>query len=125
MGKIFEFDPQIYPRKLWVVVNPNYEDINKTFEESIDELEDHYEAIVHHVTHTSSGKGGLLVIFKDVEFMTTSTISHESTHVAIDIFEYTGCRIDYLNQESFAYLVGWIAGCINTVNDGIHSKKMQ
>lgn len=49
--------------------------------------------------------------------MTAKNIAHESTHAALEIFAYVGARISYDNQEPYAYLVGWIADCIDKVKN--------
>lgn len=37
-----------------------------------------------------------------------STISHESTHAALHIFDHVGAKAESKNDEPFAYLVGFI-----------------
>lgn len=63
-------------------------------------------------------KGGILIRFRNKKAMTTSIISHEATHAALEIFDYVGAVVDPKNQEPFTYLVGWIADCINQVKIG-------
>ena len=36
----------------------------------------------------------------------------------MNIFDYIGAKVDLANQETFSYLVGWIADCINQVRTG-------
>ncbi|MBR8706941.1 hypothetical protein [Bacteroides pyogenes] len=110
--KIHEFDPLIYPRKLWVVVGTD------TFSdrfEGVSEWDDAADAIVDCVYDKQKDLGGVLVRFKSKKSMTVSTISHESLHIAMNIFDYIGAKADSMNQEPLAYLVGWIAGKINQV----------
>ena len=85
--KIHEFDPVIYPRKLWVAV-------------STDTLSD------------------ILVRYESKNAITIANIAHESSHIAMNIFDYIGAKVDLANQETFSYLVGWIADCINQVRTG-------
>lgn len=47
--------------------------------------------------------------------MTTGIITHESDHVAIEIFDYCNCKIAVDNQEPFTYLAGWVADCCDQV----------
>ena len=49
--------------------------------------------------------------------MDVETISHESVHVASCIFNDCGLRMGFADQqdEHFAYLVGWVAKCIDKV----------
>jgi hypothetical protein len=42
-------------------------------------------------------------------------IAHESTHVALGIFDYIGSEVAANDSEPFAYLVGWVFGCIDKV----------
>ena len=42
-------------------------------------------------------------------------IAHESAHVALGIFDYIGSEVTASDSEPFAYLVGWIFGCIDKV----------
>lgn len=113
--KIHEFDPLIYPRKLWVVVGTD------TFSdrfEGVSEWDDTADAIVDCVYDKQRDLGGVLVRFKSKKSMTISTISHESLHIAMNIFDYIGAKADPMNQEPLAYLVGWIADNINQVKIG-------
>lgn len=82
--KIHEFDPVIYPRKLWVAVS----------------------------TDTFSDR------FESKNAITIANIAHESSHIAMNIFDYIGAKVDLANQETFSYLVGWVADCINQVRTG-------
>jgi hypothetical protein len=36
----------------------------------------------------------------------------------MNIFDYIGAKVDLVNQETFSYLVGWVADCINQVRTG-------
>lgn len=89
--KIHEFDPVIYPRKLWVAVSTD------TFSDRL---------------------GGILVRFESKNAITIANIAHESSHIAMNIFDYIGAKVDLANQETFSYLVGWVADCINQVRTG-------
>ena len=74
------------------------------------------------VMYKENGLLGELIWFPCASAMPIGHISHEATHAAIDIFDDCGCRIDAENQEPFAYLVGWIAKCINEVKRGKYGK---
>lgn len=119
--KIFEFDPQIYPRKLWVVSSVNEKELKKVFvntdrtELDLVGLSD-FDAIVYSVRNIKDdGKIGELVILVRPEQVDTGKIVHESIHVALDIFFDLGMRVDYENQEPFTYLSGWVGKCIEKV----------
>lgn len=40
------------------------------------------------------------------------TIAHESLHAALDVFDFVQVTVDTRNQESLAYLIGFIASCV-------------
>lgn len=114
-NQVHEFNPLIYPRRLWVTVSKD------TFKERFDgvsEWEDDSYAIVDCVHDRQRDLGGVLVRFESKNAMNADNISHESTHIAMEIFKYIGATVDLSNQEPFSYLVGWIAGCINQVKTG-------
>ena len=114
---IKQFDPQIYPRKLWVVIEPDMGKLMSRFGGlEKDELEDEtWDAMTAHVYNKNKNIGGLMVIFKNSECLTSSNITHESIHVAMDILDYVGVKIDYDNQEPLAYLAGWVTECVYKV----------
>ena len=111
MKKIFEYNPVIYPRKLWVSVGASTKELNEVFEE-VEDMEDSAIATVYSVCRTENKMGGMLIRFNNRMDMTPSVIAHESVHAAMGIYGYVGAEVDLDNQEPFAYLVGWIADCI-------------
>lgn len=114
---IHEFDPQIYPRLLWVVKGGELEEIRKTLE--FGELGDDEQkggAVTISAYDNANKKGGFLVWFpKSGEMSNLNWIAHESTHVALGIFDYIGSEVSANESEPFAYLVGWVFGCIDKV----------
>ena len=115
---IHEFDPCIYPRLLWVVKGGALEEIRKTLE--FGDLGDDFESTGGATTiaayDNANKKGGFLVWFpKASEISNLDWIAHESTHVALGIFDYIGSEVEANESEPFAYLVGWVFGCIDTV----------
>ena len=114
---IHEFDPCIYPRLLWVVKGGELEEIRKTLE--FGELGDDEQkggAVTISAYDNANKKGGFLVWFpKASEISNLDWIAHESSHVALGIFEYVGAEVECSRSEPFAYLVGWVFGCIDKV----------
>ena len=114
---IHEFDPQIYPRLLWVVKGGSLEEIRKTLE--FGELGDDEQkggAVTISAYDNENKKGGFLVWFpKASEMSNLDWIAHESAHVALGIFDYIGSEVAANESEPFAYLVGWVFGCIDKV----------
>ena len=47
---------------------------------------------------------------KSADFI--NTISHEATHIALDIYEYIHQNVCFCSQEPFCYLQGYAAECI-------------
>lgn len=117
---IFEFDPHIYPRKLWVSVGASTEELQERFgKEDIKDFDESYYAETMALQQKEPLLGGVLVRFQDLKAMSPENIAHEAAHVAIEIFDYCDCRIDVDNQEPFSYLVGWIARCCDEVKNNL------
>lgn len=123
--KIYEFDPQIYPRKLWVTVGVPFDELKDEFENLKPMEESNYAQVDHIRKLKPEVRGGLLVRFEDLEALKKAgNITHETTHVATEIYDYIGAYHDNKNQEPFAYLCGWIAACIEEVKQiEIENKK--
>lgn len=114
--KIHQFNPQIYPRRVWVTVGADTACLRDMFGDDIKDMDQYANAEVQCVTRKKpSSVGGVLIRFKTKADMTTDIIAHESVHAAIHIFDYAECCISTDNQEPFAYLVGWIADCCQQV----------
>lgn len=112
---IHEFDPCIYPRLLWVVKGGTLEGIQETFEVEC-EADDVGGAVTLPARRRSDGRLGYCVWFPKVgDTRRLDWIAHESSHVAVCIFNDIGGVITYEDQEPFAYLVGWVFGCIDTI----------
>ena len=117
---IFEFDPQIYPRKLWVSVGASTEELQERFgKEYIKDFDESYYAETMAVQQKEPLLGGVLVRFQDLKAMSPGNIAHEAAHAAIEIFDYCDCRITVDNQEPFSYLTGWIARCCDEVKNNL------
>lgn len=125
--KVDEYDPQIYSRKLWVATSTEgLADIFQFYmtdgttpmskvDAEIELADDGIEMCTFAVEKLSNGLYGALVVIPDVDIIIEGTIAHEAVHVADYI-----CEQQHLNTESFskgneayAYLVGWVAGCIS------------
>ena len=114
--KIYEFDPQIYPRKVWVTVGVPFEELKDEFED-LKPMEEGSDAQVDHLRKLKPEvRGGVLVRFENLDTLKKfGNITYESIHVATEIFDYIGAFHDPKNQELFAYLCGWIAKCMDEV----------
>ena len=110
--QVHEFDPVIYPQKIWITTSKN--SYFEGFEELpvMDKSED---ACVCLAKNTARNIGGIFIRFGGRKSMTTAAMAHESVHAAMEISDYIGAKIDIQNQEPFAYLVGYIADCCEQV----------
>lgn len=121
--KIDEYDPVIYPRKLWVSL------YNGTMKPFIDkfcyrdgcELIDmgdsgETDARTYCVVEKSTGKYGYLVLIDSIglkdKTLLIDIIAHESEHVKTNIFEDIHLYTNVESQEADAYMVGFIAKSI-------------
>lgn len=116
--KIHEFDPQIYPRLLWIAVGAPDEVIKDMFEDAPPMPESANAQVDYTRRLKPDVRGGVLVRFPNTKAMTTKVIAHEAAHIAVGIFDYIEAPIDIRHQEPFAYLCGWIAECIDKVKRG-------
>lgn len=114
---IHEFDPCIYPRLLWVVKGGTLEGIQETLEITCEcEQEEKSGAVTLPVRRKDNNRFGYCIWFpKSGDIRRGDWIAHESTHAALCIFDDIGARVSYEDQEPFAYLVGWVFECIDTV----------
>lgn len=85
----------IYPRKLWVAVSTD------TFSdrfEGVSEWDDTADAIVECVRDKHRNLGVILVRYEIKNAITIANISHESSHIAMNIFDYIGAKVYLANQ---------------------------
>lgn len=121
--RVYQFDPMIYPRFLWVVTGGDYSDMKKWFldysGEEIEELNiENMGGMTDCVTFRQNLCLGILIWFPDIRLAKANWITHESVHGTLELFDQLGLRVDFRNQEPVAYLAGWIAECIELVKLG-------
>lgn len=114
-GKIFEFNPLIYPRRIWIGYNVKGKTLKTYFGVDIDNMDGFDASVYHDLRREANKKLGVFVRFESKKAMTTSNIAHESVHAALDILDELGSFASNVNQEPFAYLVGYIAKCCDAV----------
>ena len=117
---IHEFDPMIYPRTLWVYIGWDKSIVTDRFELVYKDaaiMRNDSVGTVIPVIEKSTRNLGCVVVFRSKKYAITKNICHESVHVADYISEQLGIVgqnfIDL--NESYAYLTGWVAGCIDEV----------
>jgi hypothetical protein len=114
--KIHQFDPVIYPFKIWIIVDKNPDVIANDFTEYGGESivfakgdVGALSAFVMSVVHKESNSYGAVIFFRSKKSMSFELVAHESTHAAKHLFEHIGA--DVTPSEPFEYVVGWIADC--------------
>lgn len=117
--QIHQFDPVIYPFKLWIVISSDLKAISERFNDypSGNEFSytdaDNMIAFTQNVQQKSDGLVGAIIVFKKRSDCNVRLIAHESTHVALLLWKHVG--EDEPGMEADAYLVGWIAECCEKV----------
>ena len=129
---VYEYDPKIYQRKLFVMKGCEIKDIKERLstrddEEIETEIEKGSEPALRvfpMVKIKDTGAyGELVVVFVEPEYVSCGMISHEAFHVAMDILSELGVMFHADNQEHIAYMVEWAAECIHDVITGEADKE--
>lgn len=120
-----EYNPQIYPFRLWIGENLDYAEIEDKFwalttmTERTDFSRDCYEhdrftvATCFPVAEKESGWIGIYLSVWNPRLFDVGKIAHESSHVADFVFEKLGIQSDGFNGgEARAYFTEWVADCI-------------
>lgn len=129
--QIHGFSPTIYPFRLWVSVNPSFEDVKDKFwllnkkNERIDfDAEESWNstttvASCYPVSDKESGRTGIFCGIFRKDRLSVGTTAHEASHITdfiSDSFGLSGFNFD--DGEARAYLIGWAANCIWNVKSG-------
>ena len=119
-AKIYEFDPVVYPRKLWVVVKGSAKDIANTFAEpncggdcdvDNDDIANS-DALAFSAQNKDEKTNGVVVWLHSPSRTRIEVIAHEALHAAAMILNECGVKPDFDNDEPLAYLVGFCAESI-------------
>jgi len=116
--KIHEFDPIIYPYKVWIIISEPLKIIGEHFNQfdnkEITSFEncENLDAFVMPVRNKINHMYGCVIYFSSRLSMTYNIVAHESSHAAKYLFEYIDA--DIKPHEPFEYVVGWIAECCDT-----------
>lgn len=126
--QIKEFNPTIYPIKVWVANNVPIKQVIAKFYvrtdngDAADFLEEDFSkdngvtASTFVVFDKKTKQGGTLVYIFAPKRAKVNIICHEAAHCADFICETFGItKGKYEDGEAYAYLIGWIAECINSV----------
>jgi len=120
-----EFDPIIYPFKIWVATNPEYSQVARKFliidssgnidnfrEKDLSNPDNSRAARTFVVSNKIDQMGVFICVFSKRE-MTAKYIAHESAHCADFFAEQLGLTTGkFYEGEAYAYLIGWITNCI-------------
>lgn len=114
----YEYDPVIYPRKVWVHIGTDFKELaSEVFAgELIFDDKMCNGAVFDEVIRKSDDKYGILATSPSAKEMTMKVCSHEASHVCDDIEKAIGMEH---GGKASAYLLGWIADCINKARLGI------
>lgn len=135
-SKIYEFDPVIYPTRLWVCKKPNVEDVSELFYpfnndgEQVDSFGDVFEYDAGKYANTvivgnkeSRMRGCLVSIFLPGS-CGAGVCSHEALHYIAYLSEQFDIPLGgFDTSEPLAYLEQWATNCIVSVLKG-HPEKM-
>lgn len=122
MGKmiVHEFDPGIYPRKLWVCLNADKDELLERFEffphpNGLDVALDRHAASCSSVRIKDGDWIGVMLFTTNKKYLDIQTIAHESAHIADYFFEELGMYTQNFTEsnEPYTYFVGWAAKCIS------------
>ena len=132
-NKIFEFDPAVYPFRLWVGVDVPSDEITGKFwaynivDGTISDIENSdlsgdSVATTYPVCCKEDNAIGAFVHVRRKGRCSVGVMAHEASHVCdflSDRFGITGNESDmYLHGEARAYFIEWAANCINEVKTG-------
>lgn len=118
------FDPEIYPRKLFVMKGNKLEEyIKDTFRcitDDGEETEPGFEGVDmsgactwSRVMYRKDGKLGVLVWIRSSRC--GKDLAHEADHVTNSIFADCGIDMHYKHDEHHAYMIGWCYDCLEQV----------
>lgn len=120
--KVHEFDPTIYPYKLWVIIDKNPDGLADLFDEYsgkpiefIDRDTMGLRAFAMPVIKKENPYYGVVLFFRSKKSMTYELVAHECSHAGKYLFEHIGAEIK--EHEPFEYVVGWMAGCCEKVKN--------
>lgn len=122
MERIHEFDPVIYPYKLWIVIDKQPTIISEAFDEYsgnpiefIERDTNNLEAFAMPVSKKENSNYGVVLFFRSKKSMSYELVAHESSHAAKYLFEHIGAEMK--EHEPFEFVIGWIAGCCEKVKN--------
>lgn len=130
-GNIYEFNPIVYPFRLWVGINVPHKDIMDKFfackiDDGVCELTEQdlaegctTAAITYPVCNKETLWVGTFVHIIRKDRCSVGVIAHEASHVCDYLSDRLGIVGETENMfshgEARAYFIEWVANCINEV----------
>ena len=111
-GNVKQFGIVIYPVDFVVVIGPFEKEVNKYYRPYEEEWKDARIAApkttgaTYRVIERSTGTPCILIWIRSKDEFTSSIVSHECIHAAMEIFKYIGAELNFDDQEPFCYLAG-------------------
>lgn len=123
-AEIHQFNPVIYPYRLWVVINKNPDVLSERFNEyngspivfTKSDGTEKMDAFVMSVQSKEDVHYGVVIFFRSKKSISYELVAHESSHAAKYLFEHIGA--DPRVHEPFEYVIGWMADCCYQVKTG-------
>ena len=113
----YEYDPVIYPKKLWVHIGKDLSEVIDFCFDKCEAPDSDYGGLTYtDAVRKSDKKCGVLVSFQCSKDMSMDYCCHEASHACDAIEDAIGMKH---GGEPSAYLIGWIASCINKARLGI------
>ena len=107
----YEYSNGIYPRKLWVHIGKDISEVIYSCFDKCDAPDSDYVGLTYaDAVRKSDRKCGVLVSFQCSKDMSMDYCCHEASHACDSIEDSIGMNH---GGEPSAYLIGWIASCIN------------
>lgn len=119
--EIHEFDPVIYPYRIWIVIDKTPDILAEKFKEysgkpiifTDDDGSNRQLAFTMMAIHKEEKHYGTVIYFRSKKSMSYELVAHKSSHAAKNLFEHISA--DIKEHEPFEYVLGWIAGCCEKV----------
>lgn len=130
MSKIYEFNPEVYPLKLWFAISPSLQQLQSRFRKldddycsekgmSEDTIKPYWGAYRVAVVEKKTNKHGSLIVIQYPEHCDVATLCHEVSHAYDDFVELLGLPEV---GETRAYLQEWMfSKCYNVWDGNIRS----
>lgn len=127
-SKVYEFNPVIYPTRLWISIKPTIEEIQKDFilldddDEEIDGKEPFSRTTIAQtfsVAHRKSTWMGCYIAILLPKQCDVGIIAHESGHVTDWLCDHFGVSgFSFMDGEARQYYAQWVARCMDKVLKG-------